>query len=194
MARPAPRQVTPGCGREHGPCRYQRAEPPRVQLTLRLAVERVEAIVEPHHPDHVCVLPGLQDTPGVVQRRGERLLQIDVLAVPQRGEGRLGVERVRQADDDRVELRPREQLVIALEGGGGRYPSTCALAARGIHPPESDELDPTQSTQDVEVNEISDPAAADQAQLDMICHVDIPYEPSRGGTAPGPAPLPKRDA
>src|SRR2546422_839879 len=155
MARPAPRQVTPGCGREHGPCRYQRAEPPRVQLTLRLAVERVEAIVEPHHPDHVCVLPGLQDTPGVVQRRGERLLQIDVLAVPQRGEGRLGVERVRQADDDRVELRPREQLVIALEGGGGRYPSTCALAARrgrrgvradDIWPPPRDSAGPSAAT------------------------------------------------
>jgi hypothetical protein len=120
-ARPAPRQVVPRYGREHGTCRYQRAELPRVQSTLRLAIERVEAVVEPHHPDHVGALPGFQHLPGVVQRRGERFLQIDVLALPQRGECRLGVERVREADDDRIELRDREQLLIALEGGGGRY-------------------------------------------------------------------------
>src|SRR5687767_12888904 len=87
---------------EHRPYGDELADPSGGKVTAGALVEAVEPIVEPHHSDQPRPAPRLPYAVRIRERRGERLLDVDVLAVLERGDRRLGVQPARQAEDQRI--------------------------------------------------------------------------------------------
>ena len=80
------------------------AQRPGGQQAARLDQARLEELVVRRHEDGAGLLERGPDRDRVLQRRAERFFAEDRLAGPRRGDDGLGVQVVRQADVDRVEI------------------------------------------------------------------------------------------
>ena len=71
---------------------------------------RAAAIIVPNHVRHFCLLDGGDHFLGFLGVQPERLLAEDHLAGLRRGDGNLGVEIVRGANINQVDILPRDQF------------------------------------------------------------------------------------
>ena len=88
---------------------YRRAHP---------LVQRVESVVEPHDSDATARTPALDETLGVPERRGNRLLEVEMLASGQRVDPDGSVEGRRERNDDGIDVGSRQELAVIGEPRG----------------------------------------------------------------------------
>ena len=96
---------------------------PLQPLDLRDRLEEGRGVAAHVADHHLCarLVAGAGDRLGVGQGQGDRLLDEDVLAVPQGGDGGVGVVLVAGQDQDGVEVGAADQgAVVGVAGVGGR--------------------------------------------------------------------------
>src|SRR5262249_5226584 len=120
--------VTEPWQRKAQPGLYVADRPDGVDELQRPGGQRVVPVVERLHHDQPAGLGGVRDLPGLAGVGGHRLLAQHVLTGGDRGERPLRVQRVRQRDVDRVDLRILDDLgvravydrdVVAVGEGAG---------------------------------------------------------------------------
>jgi hypothetical protein len=102
-------------GREDGAKGDEAADRAGAEMQTRRLEQRVRAIVEARHPDAARAPPRVEHAPRVGQRRGDRLLEVEVLSAIEHRHGEIGVRCGRRGDDDRVHVGIAEQRLGRLE-------------------------------------------------------------------------------